>query len=288
MKFLRSLSIHKVWVLALASFFCCIKPNFIQAQGHGQAQNVLADHAELNFRVRIKDSECKPLIAINETDSALTIEKISFEAGAEFFELSDIITLPKRLSPGESVSLGYACFKPKIPNKKSVGYIDVLFLPKQHLGAGEVLLQGVSYEDIPVNTVPPTSPAAIINFNPVSTTHGTLLSMVGKDGEFISTFNLKNTSPNTITINSVDFQKHDGRFDLSSVEPGHTLPMDIAPGELFSLRIAYHSFERLPSYNKILIFTDEVKDPFIYDIRGLQLPLSEMEWNKRAESEHTK
>jgi hypothetical protein len=108
--------------------------------------------------------------------------------------------------------------------------------------------------------------------------------MVGKDEEFFRSFKFKNISSKTVTVYSIDFEKHDAKFDLSSVEPSGGLPFDVDPGKSFSVRIIYHSFERLPSSNKMLIYTDDSKEPVRYDIRGLQMPLSQMDWNKHSES----
>ncbi|MFI5263991.1 MAG: hypothetical protein ACHQM6_05715 [Candidatus Kapaibacterium sp.] len=281
MKCLRKSNIPKAGVYFLAGFLLWC-PTAIYAQG--QSGNILDKGAEFNFRAKILDSECKPLVAKNETPAELTIEKISLAAGSEFFVLTDIVNLPLRLSPRESVSLGYVCFRPKVTDKEYNASLKVALSRSENHGESTVSLHAKSFGEPAVPNVPPTSPAAIIDFDPTTIKNGTLLSMVGKDEEFFRSFKFKNVSSKTVTVNSIDFEKHDAKFDLSSVEPDGALPIDVAPGETFSVRIAYHSFERMPAFNKMLIYTDDSKDPVRYDIRGLQMPLSQMDWNKRSES----
>ncbi|MFI5264523.1 MAG: hypothetical protein ACHQM6_08415 [Candidatus Kapaibacterium sp.] len=257
-------------------------PKVIHAQG--QSGNILAEHAEFNFHAKIFDSECKPLFAKNETPAVLTIEKITLAAGSDFFVLTDLVNLPLRLSPSESVSLGYACFRPKVADKEYNAAVKVVFSPLAHQDDGTIILHAKSFGEPAVPNVPPTSPGAIIDFAPETIKNGTLLSMVGKDEEFFRSFKFKNVSSKTVTVNSIDFEKHDAKFDLSSVEPYGGLPFDVAPGETFGIRIAYHSFDRTPAFNTLFIYTDDSKEPVRYDIRGLQMPLSQMDWNKRTES----
>ncbi len=282
---MRKLSILIAGIYSVAGILCL---NAGMAVAQAQSGNILAEHAEFNYRVKVKDSECKPLVAKNETLAELKIEKISLAPGSEAFVLTDIATLPMKLAPSETVTLGYACFRPKTGEKEYNSTLKVVFSPAQHQSDGIVRLHATSFSEPVVANIPPTSAGAIISFDPETIKNGTLLSMVGKDEEFFRSFNFKNVSSKTVTVNSIDFEKHDGKFDLSSVEPGGSLPLDVAPGESFSVRIAYHSFERLPAMNKLLIYTDDVKEPVRYDIRGLQMPLSQMDWNKKSESAQSK
>jgi len=262
-----------MYILAGILSWC---PNVMQ----GQSGNILGEHAEFHFRTKILDSECKPLIAKNETPADVTIEKISLAPGSDFFALSDLVNMPMRLSPNESVSLGYICFRPTIAEKEYKSTVKIEFAPAGHPADGTVNLYAKSFGDPVVANVPPTSPGAIISFDPATIKNGTLLSMVGKDEEFFRSFTFKNVSSKTITVSSFDFQKQDARFDVSSVEPGGGLPIDVAPGESFTVRIAYHSVERTPSFNTLLIYTEDSKEPVRYDVRGLQMPLAQMDWNK--------
>jgi len=116
-----------------------------------------------------------------------------------------------------------------------------------------------------------------------------VLDMKGYEQEFIRTFTFKNTSSATYTINSIDFEKQDDIFELSSIVPGGTLPMDVAPGEIFSVRISYHGFERNELRSNILRFHTEGKAmPLIFPIQAIQEPLSAMLWNKKIAAANVK
>jgi hypothetical protein len=118
---------------------------------------------------------------------------------------------------------------------------------------------------------------------PFGTKTNALLDMKGYDQEFIRSFTFKNTSSTNFTINSVDFEKQDNTFDVRAIEPGESLPIDVAPGKTFSVRIAFHAIDRNKlSSNRLLIATEQSKDPIVYPIQALQQPLSDMPWNKHA------
>ena len=130
------------------------------------------------------------------------------------------------------------------------------------------------------------SPSSTVPFGSASKS---ILDMKGYDQEFIRSFTFKNTSSATYTINSVDFEKQDNTFDVRAVEPGESLPIDVAPGKTFSVRIAFHAIDRNKlSSNRLLIATEQSKEPIAYPIQALQQPLSDMPWNKKIAAAHTK
>ncbi len=271
--------------VALVIVMCFFFPGICGAQW--QTQNILTPNSGYNFRVRTEDSECKPLIAKNETSEPITIEKIESGLWAECFQLNDTIHLPHRLSPGESLTLAFVCFRPKIANKEYEANINVIVSPKQPEIA-TIHFHGVSFAEAQVTNVPPTAQGAVLAFDPVTMKEGALISMVGRDQQFMRSYSFKNTSPVTVTVTGVDFQNYDQRFDVTSIEPGGSLPLEVAPGESFSLRISYSSFERVPFYNRLLISTEQSKQPLQYEVRGFQLPLSATEWNNKAPDTHAK
>ena len=116
-----------------------------------------------------------------------------------------------------------------------------------------------------------------------------LLDMKGSDQEFARNFTFKNTSAATITINSVDFEKQDNFFEFLSIEPAEAFPIEVAPGQTFSVHVAYHAIERndLRS-NKLAFVTEQSKVPIVYPIQAMQLPLSAMPWNKKTAIAQTK
>lgn len=110
-----------------------------------------------------------------------------------------------------------------------------------------------------------------------------VLDMKGYDQEFIRNFTFRNTSGITYTINSVDFKKQDNQFEFYSIEPMGTLPLDVAPGETFSIHVAFHAMDRNKlCSNQLLFFTEQNKNPIVYPIQAMQQPLSAMPWNKPA------
>jgi hypothetical protein len=116
-----------------------------------------------------------------------------------------------------------------------------------------------------------------------------VLDMKGYDQEYIRNFTFKNTSNSTYTINSVDFEKPDDVFEFTTIVPGGSLPMNVAPGETFSVRIAYHGFERNELRSNILRFhTEGNAKPIIFPIQAIQQPLSAMPWNKKIAAANTK
>jgi hypothetical protein len=111
---------------------------------------------------------------------------------------------------------------------------------------------------------------------------GATLKMKGYDVEYIRDFTFKNTSSASCTINSVDFQNADNQFEFLSIEPGASLPLDVAPGATFTVRVGFHAIERNKEYHNLLFFvTEQSKDPILYPIQAYQQPLSEMPWNQK-------
>jgi hypothetical protein len=141
-------------------------------------------------------------------------------------------------------------------------------------------------ESSPATVVTMMSPSSTV---PFGTTTKVLLNMKGYDQEFIRSFTFKNTSNMTYTINSVDFEKQDNSFDVRAIEPGESLPIEVAPGKTFSVRIAFHAIDRNKlSWNRLLISTEQSTRPIAYPIQALQQPLSDMPWNKKAIASQTK
>jgi hypothetical protein len=262
----------------IACIIVLISATFSLARGQG-AVYVLADKSDFVLTARFNESECKPLIAQNETNASLTIERIQLGTRS-FCEITDLIPLPHKLSPGESVQIGYACFRPQSSGQEYDDTINIVCSPKK-AGIGAVHVHAISRAEPKIENIAPTTQGAILAFDPISIKEGTLISMVGKDAEFMRSFTFKNTSANPITVTGLDFEKHDQRFEISKIEPEGSIPLEVAPGASFSLRIMYHSFERTPFNNTLLISTESSKEPVKYEIRGFQLPLSAMEWNKR-------
>lgn len=247
-----------------------------------QAQiTVLSGKKEILFRSKIKDSECQPLIAENTTNASITIEGIETGAWSEFFELNDQPILPLTLAPGESANLGYVCFRPAVADKEYRATLRVITSPKQPAG-NEISFQGVSLGEAKVNTVPATALGAVLALDPKSK-EGTLISMIGHDLNFMRSYTFKNTSSASYTVTDIDFQNIDHQFEVTAIEPDGAFPFEVSPGESFSVRFAYHATERVPHTNTLLISTGESKEPVKYEVRGLALPLSEMEWNKKAQ-----
>jgi hypothetical protein len=263
-------------------FAVCMISSASRAQ---QEDNILSPKYGMTLRARIQNFECKPLVAKNETSSPITIQKIDSGKAVETFKLTNVLKLPHRLNPGESVSLGYACFHPDLPNKEYARQIHIIFSSNKRVDTSIVSLHAISDPVAAALTdTRSTTPGAVITFDPLTTKEGTLLAMTGKDDEFSRSFTFKNTSTGIYTVNAIDFEKQDAKFEVSSIEPDGSFPFDVQPGESFSVRIIYHSFDRIPSYNHLRISTKESKEPVTYEVRGFQLPLSEMDWNKKKDS----
>ncbi|MFI5263990.1 MAG: hypothetical protein ACHQM6_05710 [Candidatus Kapaibacterium sp.] len=110
-----------------------------------------------------------------------------------------------------------------------------------------------------------------------------LLDMKGNDQEFARKFTFKNTSSGTYTINSIDFAKQDNCFELLSTESGESFPMEIPPGNSFTIRIAFHGKGRnVLCSNTLNFMTEESTQPLTFAIQAMQLPLSSMPWNNKA------
>lgn len=111
----------------------------------------------------------------------------------------------------------------------------------------------------------------------------TVLDMKGYDQEFVRSFTFKNTSAVSYSINSVDFQKNDNSFDIFSIEPEKSLPMEVAPGQTFTVHVAFHSFRRNElRTNELRFSTDQHKEAVRFFIQAIQQPLSAMPWNNRT------
>jgi hypothetical protein len=127
------------------------------------------------------------------------------------------------------------------------------------------------------------APETAIPFGaPGGSTNSALLDMKGNDQEFARSFTFKNVSNLTYTINSVDFEKQDNIFEFLSIDPGESFPIEVAPGQTFSIRIAFHAIKRNElCINSLTFLTEERKDPIAYPIQAIQLPFSSMPWNNK-------
>lgn len=111
-----------------------------------------------------------------------------------------------------------------------------------------------------------------------------VLDMKGYDQEFVRSFTFKNTSAVSYSINSVDFERKDNNFDIFSLD-GKTLPMEVAPGETFTVHVAFHAFGRNElRTNELHFSTDQNKEPVSFFIQAMQQPLSAMPWNNRVQA----
>ena len=120
---------------------------------------------------------------------------------------------------------------------------------------------------------------------PFGTELKTLLDMKGYDQEFTRSFTFTNTTPATFTINNIDFEKKDNKFDFVSIGPDASLPLDVASGQTFTIKVTFHSFDRNKLCSDHLLFiTEQSKEPIAYPIQALQQPLSAMPWNKQTAS----
>lgn len=132
-----------------------------------------------------------------------------------------------------------------------------------------------------------TSDSKIINETHSTIPFGTgsemLLDMKGYDQEFTRSFTFTNNSSVKFTINNVDFEKKDNKFDFVSIGPDSDLPLDVNPGQTFTIKVTYHSFDRnITCSDKLLVLTEQNKEPFVYPIQALQQPMSDMTWNHKT------
>jgi hypothetical protein len=161
-------------------------------------------------------------------------------------------------TPGKDIKIAYAN-----ETANSAGTIESLHLIKS---------KNVKVEKIVANSPVP--------FGPVS---NILLDMKGYDPQFTRSFTFKNTSSTTYTINSIGFDEKNTKFDFVSIAPDVSFPVNVAPGETFTVRISFISSDRNKACTDRLIFTtEENKEPIVYPIRAIQQPLSDMPWNKKA------
>jgi len=239
--------------------------------------NVFSSKSEISFSVPAGDVECKALIGVNDTKAPITIKKIERKGLPRSIELTETIPLPHILNPGESITISYFCYRPTSKDDGCSGSIEIVTLPKLER---KIPVQASVFEEDRTPLIYPTAPGAVLDFDPVAKNEGTLISMVGTDFQFIREYSFKNTSSTLYTVTWVDFAKEDPNFEVTAIGPEEYLPMEIAPGESFFVRLAYNCTEREPYENKLRIFTLQKKEPASYDVRGLALPLSQMDWNQ--------
>ena len=246
--------------------------------------NILSEKSEIAFSVQAGNIECKALIAINQTKEPITIKKIERKGLPKAIELTDSIHLPRIISPGESITVAYLCYRPKSKDDSYSGDLEIITLPRSDR---KIPVHASVFIEDRTPLVYPTAPGAVLDFDPAEKNGGTLISMVGTDFQFIREYSFKNTSSTSYTITWVDFAKEDPNFDVTATGPGEYLPMEVAPGETFFVRLSYNCTEREPNENTLRIFTLQKNEPMNYDVRGLALPLSQMDWNQpKVAEEH--
>src|SRR5437762_12444967 len=106
----------------------------------------------------------QPAIATNNTTTPITIEKFDFTSGAEYFDLSDLIGFPRRIPPGEAVTIAYACFRPEDPNKEYDAAIQVVSSSGKIRTTEEIRMHAVSFSEPKISVTPATIAGAIIDF----------------------------------------------------------------------------------------------------------------------------
>jgi hypothetical protein len=108
--------------------------------------------------------------------------------------------------------------------------------------------------------------------------------MKGYDPTFVRTFTFQNTSKETHTITNIDFAKKEDIFSFVSFAGDDvSLPLEVKPGETFTVKVAFRAFERNLTYSdKMQISTEESRQGFEFPIQALQQPLSSMVWNQHS------
>jgi hypothetical protein len=252
--------------------------------GQVPVKNAVSNGTEYVFRSKIGDSECQPLVAKNETSSTMTIKGVEPVDAAAPYVFSDYVKFPLRIAPGKSVTLCYICFRPKEVNNSFTAAVNVDYSTADGASTAKLSVRGSSYGDPIVQNIPATPTGAVLGFDPVKIKEGTLISIIGKDHQIMRSFTFKNTSDAVVSVTDLNFQQADQHFQITGIEPDASLPFDVAPGGTFSVRISYTSLERVPYTNHLMISTSGSKDPVSYEVRGYQIPLSSMNWNKSKDS----
>ena len=190
------------------------------------AQNVLDPNARVNFtEVKVGSTECSALSAVNTTDHSLTISNLNFSVGADFFKLTDTISLPRTLEIGESVILGKICFTSKVPNKEYVGYVNVTFNPHLHSDDGEIRIYATTEIDSSI-----LIPCFSVSFD--STTFGPVFY----GGKAYRTMNVTNNKDITKTLRCIDFTIGDASV-FTGV--GKQFPLEIPSHQTRQVHLAF-------------------------------------------------
>jgi hypothetical protein len=131
------------------------------------------------------------------------------------------------------------------------------------------------------------APVKVLRSTPIpfGTPENLLLDMKGYDQSFVRTFTFQNTTKGDYTITGVDFTAHNSKFSFVSIEGAEaSLPLDVKPGEIFTVKIAFLAADRNITYSdKMLIMTEQSNEPVAFPIQAMRQPLSSMTWNQRAQ-----
>jgi hypothetical protein len=120
---------------------------------------------------------------------------------------------------------------------------------------------------------------------PFGTEAKVILDMKGYDQQFTRSFTFTNSSSTTYTINNVDFENKNSKFDFVAIGTDDSFPLDVAPGQTFTVKVAFRTGDRNKLYSdRILFQTEQTKTPIAYQIQALQQPMSDMPWNKKTAS----
>ena len=119
---------------------------------------------------------------------------------------------------------------------------------------------------------------------PFGTPENLLLDMKGYDQNFVRTFTFQNTTKEAYTVTGVDFATRNTKFSFVSITgTDETLPLEVKPGETFTVKVAFIAPERNITYSdKMLIKVEESQEPVMFPIQATRAPLSDMSWNQRA------
>ncbi|MEI8134946.1 MAG: hypothetical protein WCH46_07695 [bacterium] len=245
-----------------------------------QGVEALSGKKEYSFVTISGSSECQPIILKNISDHKITITSLNAANWNDQFELTDAINFPYRLAPHESIRLGYVCFRPSARDKESEVSLNVGINNDKSKDV-RLRFRGSSHSESSLPSIAATLRGAVFDLNPNDTTPAKLISIVGSDNQFNRVFSFKNTTKSTITISKASFETDDQRFEVAGLSDDLSFPFELAPEEVFTLRISYTTFERKPLTNTLLIWTNVRSKPVQYNVRGLQLPTSALEWNKK-------
>jgi len=117
---------------------------------------------------------------------------------------------------------------------------------------------------------------------PFGTPENLLLDMKGYDQNFVRTFTFQNTTKETRTVTGVDFAARNTKFSFVSITGAdESLPLEVKPGQTFTVKVAFIAPERNITYSdKMLVTVEESKVPVTFPIQATRSSLSSMNWNQ--------